>query len=129
MPYTHILHSIIGERERANLVVRTARSWTATYRNTRRLILRTLLPFFVLHRLPYRNTRLLILRRLVQFYILPHAARVFRVLHCRQRLRLSKQLLENGSSRPRAFEAAERGKHAYPDSDHQAYPREWASNS
>ena len=24
--------------------------------------------------------------------------------------------LENGSSRPRAFEAAERGKHAYPDS-------------
>ena len=41
---------------------------TATYRNTRRLILRTLV---VLHRL-YRNTRLLILRTLVQFYILPH---------------------------------------------------------
>ena len=31
---------------------------------------------------------------------------------------LSKQL-ENGSSRPRAFEAAERGKHAYPDSGHE----------
>ena len=28
--------------------------------------------------------------------------------------------LENGSSRPRAFEAAEKGKHAY--------PRQWASN-
>ena len=31
---------------------------------------------------------------------------------------LSKQL-ENGSSRRRAFEATERGKHAYPDSGHQ----------
>ena len=36
---------------------------------------------------------------------------------------LSKQL-ENGSSCPRAFEAADRGKHAYPDSGHQAYPRQ-----
>ena len=50
---------------------------------------------------------------------------------------LSKQRLENGCSRPRAFEAAERGKHTYPESGikliqesgHQAYPREWASNS
>ena len=35
---------------------------------------------------------------------------------------LSKQL-ENGSSRPRAIEVADRGKHAYPDSGFQAYPR------
>ena len=40
---------------------------------------------------------------------------------------LSKQL-ENESSRPRTFEADDRGKHAYPDSGHQAYPRQWASN-
>ena len=41
---------------------------------------------------------------------------------------LSKQL-ENRFSRPRSFEAADRGKHAYPDSGLQAYPRQWASNS
>ena len=41
---------------------------------------------------------------------------------------LSKQL-ENGSSSPRAIEAADRGKHVYPDSGLQAYPRQWASNS
>ena len=53
---------------------------------------------------------------------------VFRVLDTADSAWLSKQL-ENGSSRPRAFEAAERGKHAYPDNGHQAYPRQWASNS
>ena len=66
---------IICERERANLIVTTAGDFlsTATYRNTRRLILRTLVPFFVLlHRLYRGNTRLLISRTLVQFYILPH---------------------------------------------------------
>ena len=36
---------------------------------------------------------------------------------------LSKQL-ENESSRPRAFETDDRGKHAYPDSGLQTYPRQ-----
>ena len=76
----------------------------------------------------YRNTRILILRTLlVQFYILPHTpprvlfvacvrmyTHVFRVLTADSAW-LSKQL-KNGSSRPRAFEAADRGKHAYPHS-------------
>ena len=62
----------------------------------------------------YRNTGLLILRTLVQFYILPHTHvfRSSRVYVCTRLLRatadsawLSKQL-ENGSSRPRAIEAA-----------------------
>ena len=104
-------------------------SSTATYRNTRHLILRTLVPFFVLHRLPaiYRNTRLLILQMLVQFYVLPHT-HTPRTLHVCVYVRLShatadsawlSKQLENRSSRPRAFEAAEKGKHAYPDSGHQ----------
>ena len=84
----------------------------------------------------YRNTRLLILRTLVQFYILPHTPTCSSVYIIATRLSratadspwLSKQL-ENGSSRPRAIEAADRGKHAYPDSGLQAYPKQLASNS
>ena len=81
------------------------------------------------------------------FYAAPNFTNVSSILHisvfclfcvyvCKTRLSratadnawLSKQL-ENESSQPRAFEADDRGKHAYPDSGHQAYPRQWASNS
>ena len=113
--------SFIGERERANLVVRTA--WFFY------------IYIYISSTATYRNTRLLILRTLVQFFILPHTppppsrVRVVRLSRATaDSAWLSKQL-ENGASRPRPFEAAERGKHAYPDSGHQAYPRQWASNS
>ena len=86
----------------------------------------------------YRNTRLLILRTLVQFYILPHTPACSICRACVRMLSHAKadsawllKQLENGSSRHRAFEA-DRGKHAYLHSGLQAglqaYPRQWASN-
>ena len=78
----------------------------------------------------------------VMFYAAPNFTNVSSILHisvfrlfcvhvCNTRLSratadnawLSKQL-ENESSRPRPFEADDRGKHAYPDSGLQAYPRQ-----
>ena len=114
-PLTLLPH-FIGERKRANLVVRTGGFSVYIYIYTSDGLC------------TYRNTRLLILRTLVQFYILPHTPRVFRPSSCACVRMLSHatadsawlfKQLENGSSRHRAFEA-DRGKHAYLHSGLQA---------
>ena len=101
---------IIGERERANPVVRTGRFF----------FLRS-----VFGHCTYRNVRFLILRTLqVRLYTLPQNTPTPLVFCSLRGTRLSRAItdsawlskqLNNGSSRPRTVEAADRGNHAYPN--------------